>query len=341
MSITLCEDEGETDPTVARTTGIRSGAVVQRDIVFRGVRRCRIEASPVRLFPNFMLADGEALFADRLHHNFPGVQDRYASLFAEARDSDLSGLKGELILIGGHSNFYHFITNYLTRVAYHANQIGGAGRFLVAHNMPAHYYDYFALIGVKEEQLLRISGARYTLLPRLVARGLPHYSHQGLHSDANAFAWLRNRLGVWRAPAGRRRIMLSRRQATHRRIMNEAQLIEVAARFGFEQVFPEDHSVTDLLAIMRDAQIMITPYGAGATNVLFCPRECRVIELAGGKSARKYNTVSLCAVAGQPCFRVQGREVGDHPNWAYRDLRVGVDDFKMAIEMAIASLGEI
>ncbi len=51
------------------------------------------------------------------------------------------------------------------------------------------------------------------------------------------------------------------------------------ARFGVEPVVLEGRSLGDQAALFADAELVVAPHGAGLTNLVFAPRDCRVVEL--------------------------------------------------------------
>jgi hypothetical protein len=109
------------------------------------------------------------------------------------------------------------------------------------------------------------------------------------------------------APQPRRRLLISRGDALDRRVLNDDELLESLIDRGFEYVTLSDLSATEQIRLFADAEIVVAPHGAGTANVLFAPRECRVIELVG------QNHVAACfmivaSVVGQRYGYVECRE---------------------------------
>jgi hypothetical protein len=76
-----------------------------------------------------------------------------------------------------------------------------------------------------------------------------------------------------------RRIYLSRRGARRRRILNETALIDFLNPYGFVEVQTDNMSVVDQARLFNNAEVVIAPHGAGLTNLVFCDRHTKVIEL--------------------------------------------------------------
>lgn len=209
--------------------------------------------------------------------------------------------------------------------------------YVVMRDMPSVYYDFLERAGISRERMIAVSASRYTRLPSVIAAGLPHYFDIGLQTDLAAFLWLRERLGVSRTNAQRReRLFLSRSRAVHRRVINEDALAEIAGERGFVRVCPEDYSLAELLALLGRAEVLITPYGAGATNSLLCPSDCTIVELAGHSAIRKLNTIALTGAAGQRCLRVIGEELDLDKPWAYRNIAINSDAFETGLNVALS-----
>lgn len=78
-----------------------------------------------------------------------------------------------------------------------------------------------------------------------------------------------------------RRIFLSRRQASSRRLDPnvEEQLVQLTSQFGFTTVVLEDLSFREQIMLFRNATHIISPHGAAFTNLLFKPERARVLEI--------------------------------------------------------------
>lgn len=307
---------------------------------FRSAQPCQYDLTNCLVAPQFLLKSAGKILFPFLHHNFAHAESRYKSLLLTAATVEPpSALPNNLVinLIGGHYNFYHFMTNFLCRAYYYRESIENFDNcmFVVMRDMPPVYYDFLCRVGVPRERMVSISAARYTRLPSVIAAGLPHYFDEGLQTDIAAFSWLRERLGVNRVNNQRReRLFLSRSRAVHRRVLNEDALAEIAVRRGFVRIYPEDYTLDELLALLSRAETLITPYGAGATNSLLCPSDCTIIELAGLSALKKLNTIALTGAARQRCVRVMAEELDLDKPWAYRNIIVNSDIFEAGLDAA-------
>jgi hypothetical protein len=80
-----------------------------------------------------------------------------------------------------------------------------------------------------------------------------------------------------------KRIYITRRQATGRRVVNEADLLSRLEPLGFRPVILENLSFTDQISLFRQAEMIVAPHGAGLANLVFCSPPVVVIELIAEK----------------------------------------------------------
>lgn len=116
---------------------------------------------------------------------------------------------------------------------------------------------------------------------------IPHVSVSGQHNKA-ILQELRSRLrGVFSADADKsvsERLYVSRSKADRRRVINEAELIPVLKKYGFEVVHFEDLSWEEQAKKCVNAKYLIGPHGAGLVNMIFLERESIIFELFSGTS---------------------------------------------------------
>ncbi|RAU83975.1 glycosyltransferase family 61 protein [Pontibacter arcticus] len=127
--------------------------------------------------------------------------------------------------------------------------------------------------------------------------------------------WLREK--VWQSYAIKRdnpkqRIYISRSKARFRRVLNETDLYPVLKKFGFKIVWPEDLDYGQQIQLFFDAEAIISPHGAGLTNILFAEK-CKVVEFHPAKIV-KGRYMLLCKGLGfdyTPIIGSKGDEIED------------------------------
>lgn len=66
-----------------------------------------------------------------------------------------------------------------------------------------------------------------------------------------------------------------------RRIINENELTEYLVPKGFEVIVPERISILEQIKLFANADIIVTPHGANATNILYSKKDTTLVECFG------------------------------------------------------------
>ncbi|HVU98016.1 MAG TPA: glycosyltransferase family 61 protein [Puia sp.] len=78
---------------------------------------------------------------------------------------------------------------------------------------------------------------------------------------------------------GVERLYVSRKLASRRKVVNEAELLPLLEKFGFTVFYPEKHSFLEQVAIFSRVRWLVGEHGSGLTNLLFMPPGGAVLEL--------------------------------------------------------------
>lgn len=85
-------------------------------------------------------------------------------------------------------------------------------------------------------------------------------------------------------------LYISRNRQSIRRVANEVVLIEAITKKGFQLIYFEDYSFWEQVAMMQNAETVITSHGANLVNILFMKESSKVIEI----NAEKMEEAVLC-----------------------------------------------
>jgi hypothetical protein len=109
----------------------------------------------------------------------------------------------------------------------------------------------------------------------------PSLPHQVGDADSWGPAFVRQKILARPRPiSGSRRLYISRALAGRRRLENESKLFQtVFAPRGFEFVQLERLRLKEQAELFADACIVAGPHGAGLTNLIYSPQQCKVVEL--------------------------------------------------------------
>jgi len=79
---------------------------------------------------------------------------------------------------------------------------------------------------------------------------------------------------------GAKRIYISRRNASYRQVINEADLEPILQKLGFHIISCETLSFEKQISLFKSAEIVCGPHGAGLSNIAFCQKNASVLEIA-------------------------------------------------------------
>lgn len=80
-----------------------------------------------------------------------------------------------------------------------------------------------------------------------------------------------------------RRIYVSRAGARMRRVANEADILGVLRRHGFECVHMEGMQFADQVSLLRETEVLAGPHGGGLTNMMFMTPGSGIVEMRSAK----------------------------------------------------------
>jgi capsular polysaccharide biosynthesis protein len=151
---------------------------------------------------------------------------------------------------------------------------------------------------IEVERLLIPVTAKATLMPR------PEYM---------AEISRRSREGVGKAAAKPTRRLYISRKAAERSIVNEAELIPVLQKHGFEILQPENLSYEEQVAAFAEAEILMGPHGAGMYNGLFMSPPSMVIEVLN-EARWELSAMRMCRLLGIDHWHIHAQNK-DFSNW--------------------------
>jgi capsular polysaccharide biosynthesis protein len=165
-------------------------------------------------------------------------------------------------IVAQFGGYFHWLTEALPRIA--ALRLVGLDEvpLIVRSQLSRVHHESLELLGVERWIPYRDGLAPDVLVwPRPVAA-------TG-HPPRWACVWLREQLLGGGPPPARERLYISRRDAASRRVGNEAEVLALLRREGFEVVQPERLTLAEQAQLFSGAAVVVAPHGAGNANVLF------------------------------------------------------------------------
>ena len=83
-----------------------------------------------------------------------------------------------------------------------------------------------------------------------------------------------------KVPEFRSKIYIRREEANYRKILNEADLINKLRKQKFEIINPHHFEILEQMKIFSNAEIIISPHGSNLSNIIFCKKGTKIIEIS-------------------------------------------------------------
>ena len=81
-------------------------------------------------------------------------------------------------------------------------------------------------------------------------------------------------------PEFRSKIYIRREDASYRKILNEADLIDKLRKQEFEIINPHHFEILEQMKIFSNSEIIISPHGSNLSNCIFCKKGTKIIEIS-------------------------------------------------------------
>ena len=169
-------------------------------------------------------------------------------------------------------NYFHWLFDVLPRFALLQGE--PVDFYYVESALPFQRESLQAL-GIREGQVIAADPDRHVQARRLCVPSLPGDSG---HVSPESCRFLRALFPPQNSPNRRRRLFISRSDASHRRLVNEDEIFAVLEVRGFEKIVLRGKTVREQADLFGTAEAVVGVHGAGLANFVFCPPGVRVIE---------------------------------------------------------------
>ena len=235
---------------------------------------------------------------------------------------------GILLSIALSVNFYHWLVEIMPRLQLFVDD--DRYRHLpiyVAEDLPKFVHDTLETTGIPADRFIKLPTGYYEAKKLYVPTTLQRIAWP----STTAIRWLRQTFlpkAPALAPPGERvRLLVSRKDAAERRLVNEDELAKALEPLGFQVVTLAGRKFVDQIALFRNAEIAIGSHGAGFVNMMFAEPDSALIEIV--------NNVHV-GISGWIISKICGRKHGyivgsEHPDGVIVDVDVAVGIVKQAL----------
>ncbi|WP_157256135.1 glycosyltransferase family 61 protein [Bacillus timonensis] len=172
------------------------------------------------------------------------------------------------------NNYYHWMFEVLPRIqALKAMDIK-IDRYIFNHSFLPYQLETLSKLGINFEDIIHAKEGAHIQAKKLVVVSIPEFA-----SDW-ACEFLRDNLlpkNNWAPKKEYERIYISRKGS--RSIVNEDEILEALKDYKFKTIRLEEFRVSKQIEIFHSASVIISPHGAGLTNLAFCRPGTKVLEI--------------------------------------------------------------
>ncbi len=177
--------------------------------------------------------------------------------------------------------YYHWMIDCIPRIYLlqkYGIELSKVEKFVVNRLQLNFQFETFSRLGIPTSKVLEGNldpciQAQYLIVPSLPRQG------------ANLGAWIPSFLKsifldktTSQSCSLPKRIYITRKGASRRKVLNEADVEILLAKFGFQSVILESMSIAEQAHLFSKAEAIVSPHGAGLTNIVFCEKGTKVIE---------------------------------------------------------------
>jgi hypothetical protein len=171
-----------------------------------------------------------------------------------------------------HNNYYHWMFDVLARFDLFQRSGLTIDYYIINPRLHHFQYETLQLLGIPEDKIIENRENLHIQADRLLLASqptmLPFWACQFLQTSLKRQNFI-----------GTKRIYITRSDAAYRKIKNEAEIVSVLKSLGFTVVSLRDLQVKDQIDLFSSAEVIVSPHGAGLTNLVFANPGTKVVEL--------------------------------------------------------------
>lgn len=229
-----------------------------------------------------------------------------------------------------HENHSHWLTAHLPKFLL-ARNLGLLEHVLLPERLKPAQEASLRMLGIDPDAFACFDESRPLLVSDLTLLGTDRFRPDLLRP-------VRDVMAPALPPEERmRRIYISRARARFRKLLNEDEIWPILEARGFERIFMEDLDFDAQVDLMRRAECLVAPHGAGLTNMMFCAEGTKIVEIAS-LGFPNPNFYALAAAMGLSYHLLPAEEHGDGRPLE-RDLSVSPPQLARVVDMIAPSRG--
>lgn len=212
-------------------------------------------------------------------YNFKGnhYKDRDFLLYLKRPDFQTIEKAVVLSTSASNGNYSHFMIDLVPKFLYVLPTLDENDYLIINGPVKNFVTDFFSLFGYEDQLIIMDNHKAYkinecSIVGALSPRGNPTLEAINLLNSIKLTSLSEDSLRS-------HKVYISRRLAKARKMLNEVELEMQLMDSGFEIVFLEKLSIPSQIHLFKNAKVIVSPHGAGLTNLVFCETNTLVIEI--------------------------------------------------------------
>lgn len=230
------------------------------------------------------------------------------------------------------SGYFHWMLECLPRIRLIEDYIEEIDYLIVPDNLKKFHIETLDRLGFPEEKLCHIKDGMNLQCENLFVPSLPN-------GNALMSKWVCDFLRESFIPEDvadpYRFIYISRKDALYRKIINEDEVEEYLKEMGFEILQMSELSFLEQVRICAEARIVISPHGAGLTNIVFC-KGAKILEMFSPSYLGGFSI--LANQVGNKYWYLIGEDGPGNSPAPWRDFSINIDDIKKTMELILKNV---
>ncbi|MFC3363639.1 glycosyltransferase family 61 protein [Pedobacter fastidiosus] len=235
------------------------------------------------------------------------------------------------LLFSKSDNVYHWFFDVLSRVRFYEKVINQIDNFLVPDSVPEHFINLLPLFSIPTEKVIRVKPNEKLHLKYLYVSSL---SGSEGRSSLKDIEFLERNLKSIPTQIGKVKYYIKRGKHTSRKIINEDKLVVILEDKGFTILDSEELTFDQQIETFNNASIVVAFHGAELFNLLFVPKNCRVLELFSPDYFRTDCYYNLASLKNLDYHYLVGEKTSDS-NWG--NCNIDLDLFSKSIDRLLTN----
>lgn len=203
------------------------------------------------------------------------VMSRFTSrIFYYPKFGKLERINGTVAVLSNDNNYFHWMFEVVPKVLL-LKKLKLVPDFFVIGGDRKFKSESIALLGIDKNKIIYPSSNMNIIADKIVVPSFPRLTPSVLDFVRKTFLKIvpKDYLKKYE------KIYICRGNVKKRMVLNESELVEFLSSKGFISVTLDDLSIVEQANIFNSARVIVAPHGAALSNLVFCNKKTKLIEI--------------------------------------------------------------